>query len=60
VSEYGSWMPFSLVQELQLKGARTGAIGHGSQGDATLLEAATKQRSEDHDREQRSLYDSDF
>jgi hypothetical protein len=51
MSEFGSWKPVSTAQELQLNGAsqwRQEPLDTESE-DATLLEAATKQRSEDRD-----------
>jgi hypothetical protein len=45
----GSWRPVSSVRELQRKGASQRGQGplDTEAEDATLLEAATKQRSED-------------
>jgi hypothetical protein len=51
VSGFGSWLPVSRAQKLQVKSASQGgqvALDMEAE-DAALLEAATKQRSEDRD-----------
>jgi hypothetical protein len=62
VSEFGSWKPVSPAEELQRKGAsQRGQEPLDMEAkDATLLEATTKQHSEDCDREHQSVYDSDL
>jgi hypothetical protein len=51
--EFGSWKPVSTAWEPQLKGAsrRGQELLDTEAEDAIPLEAATKQHSEDHDRE---------
>jgi hypothetical protein len=60
--EFASWKPVSPARELQLAGAsqRGQEPLDTEAGDATPLEAATKQRTEDRDWEHQPVCDSDL
>jgi hypothetical protein len=62
IVRFCSWKPVSSARQLQLKGAsQRGQEPLDTEAeDATLLEAATKQRSENRDRKHKSVFDSDF